>query len=109
MRSGMHRFYSTAARSELRNLFQQLSDESEAMMSICAAIHVYLTEGNSVTFMEHTDRALRIFRAELDGNSGSAVGGTMCAGLLVCTLSVSYLCVHSYCLIRFLPIDTNLS
>ena len=89
MCSGIERFYSSTARAELGNTFKQLSDESEAMMSICAAIHVYLKEGNSVTFMEHTDRALQTFRAELAACSGSAVGGTMCAGLLVCVLSVS--------------------
>lgn len=102
MRLGMHRFYSTAARAELKAIFQQLTDESEAVMSICAAIHIYLKEGNSLTFMEHTDHALQIFRAELEGSSGSAVGGTMCAGLLVCTLSVSRL-VSMF----VLPIETN--
>lgn len=89
----MHRFYGTTARLELRALFQRLSDESEAMMSICATIHVYLTEGGSLFFMEHADHALQTFRSELEGYSGSATGGTMCAGLLLCTLSVSDLAV----------------
>jgi hypothetical protein len=84
--------YATEAQSWLQPFFRQLSEQSGALIHVCAAIQGYMNdrqEGLSLTSMEFVQDALQTFRTELASRGKTMHNATVIAGLLMCTLLVS--------------------
>jgi hypothetical protein len=70
----------------------QYANQSPALLVVCANIQILLEDGPSVKFHRHFERVLEFFRRELFASSDKLNSATLGAGLLLCTLSVSFLC-----------------
>ncbi|KAF5660893.1 transcriptional regulatory protein pro-1 [Fusarium heterosporum] len=89
MHHGLNRLYTTEASSWIKPIFEDMAQQSPALVIIGGAIQGYMDDGcqgMSVKSMEHVDLALRTFRQELSDRYEKIHASTICAGLLVCSL-----------------------
>ncbi|KAM0469430.1 hypothetical protein ACHAP7_010010 [Fusarium lateritium] len=89
MNNGLNRLYSTEANSWIKPFFEDMAQQSPALVIIAGAIQGYLDDGHqgmSVKSMEYIDLALQTFRQELSDRYAKMHVATICAGLLVCSL-----------------------
>ena len=82
--------YRTSTDSWMRNMIEELSQESPALISVCAALeltHPAYPREQHYLFVEN---ALRVFRSEItdDATFRNFRRGTLCACLLISTISV---------------------
>ncbi|KAJ4327288.1 hypothetical protein N0V84_002301 [Fusarium piperis] len=82
--------YSTDRNDWFKSHLCHLAYESEALLSILIATHLYTVNPKSPTseFEEYYNRSLRLFRGQLDSYDGTPNMGIMCAGLFICTLNL---------------------
>lgn len=91
MKNGLNRLYATEANSWIKPFFEDMAQQSPALVIIAGAIQGYLDDGRqgiSVKSMEYIDLALQTFRQELSDRYAKMHVATICAGLLVCSLCV---------------------
>ena len=83
--------YATRTVEWVSPLIRSLAQTSDALFIVLKALHLFYKyrQKLSIRFHEEVDRALKAFRSELDSGLGTMDGGTMCAGLFLCTLNVS--------------------
>lgn len=83
--------YATRTVEWVLPLIRSLAQTSDALFIVLGALHLFCKyrQNLSIKFHEEVDRALKAFRSELDSGLGTMDGGTMCAGLFLCTLNVS--------------------
>ncbi|KAH6963335.1 hypothetical protein DER45DRAFT_552814 [Fusarium avenaceum] len=89
MKNGLNRLYSTEANSWIKPFFEDMAQQSPAVVIIAGAIQGYFDDGDqgiSVKSMEYIDLALQTFRQELSDRYAKMHVATICAGLLVCSL-----------------------
>ncbi|SPJ78591.1 uncharacterized protein FTOL_06980 [Fusarium torulosum] len=89
MKNGLNRLYATEANSWIKPFFEDMAQQSPALVIIAGAIQGYLDDGRqgiSVKSMEYIDLALQTFRQELSDRYAKMHVATICAGLLVCSL-----------------------
>ncbi|KAF4449508.1 Transcriptional regulatory protein pro-1 [Fusarium austroafricanum] len=89
MNNGLNRLYTTEATSWIKPFFADMAHQSPALVMIAGAIQAYMDDGKrgmSVRAMESVEIALQTFRQELSTRYETMHQGTLCAGLLVCSL-----------------------
>ncbi|KAH7021885.1 hypothetical protein EDB80DRAFT_556632 [Ilyonectria destructans] len=89
LQHGIYSLYATSTDDQFKQNFAQASTESPALVSVCLALEL-MSEHKDVAEEAHLsfERALHIFGNEL-GNCDCVINrGTLCAGLVLCTLSI---------------------
>lgn len=93
---GIHNIYSTTIHEWVKPLIAEQAKPSTALFVVCANLQIFLEDGHSLRFHQQFDHALRAFQAELSACNGIIKARTLGAGLLLCTLSVSWpMCTSS--------------
>lgn len=86
-----------------KNNLRQASKKSLSLVSICRTYQfVYEQPETDETHSKFRD-APRIFQDELQERNGIINGGTLCAGLILCTLSVGFVIEHPIVLYLIFP------
>ncbi|KAH6988841.1 hypothetical protein BKA56DRAFT_477064 [Ilyonectria sp. MPI-CAGE-AT-0026] len=86
---GIYSLYATSTDDQLKQNFAQASTESPALVSVCLALEL-MSQHKDVAEEAHLsfERALHIFKNELSNCAGVMKRGTLCAGLVLCTISI---------------------
>ncbi|KAM5352834.1 hypothetical protein ACJ41O_005556 [Fusarium nematophilum] len=88
LESKIHLLHATSTDDAMIQNFREASKESAALMAVCLALQLYGEPDQVERFHLCFERALGIFKQELEACGGALKRGTLCAGLLLCTASV---------------------
>ncbi|UZP36722.1 hypothetical protein NXS19_004538 [Fusarium pseudograminearum] len=88
LESGIYSLFATSTDDSLKDNLRQASKQSLALVSICCAYQFVSEYPETEEAYSQFRNALRVFQDELEERGGTLNGGTLCAGLILCTLSI---------------------
>ncbi|KAL0944987.1 uncharacterized protein CTRU02_202874 [Colletotrichum truncatum] len=87
--SGLCRLYSTEVQSWMQPFFEEVAMESRALVLVGGALQRFLEDNHGYPLaqsLEAIGLALQTFRTELESRHNAIQVGTICAGILICTI-----------------------
>ncbi|KAF4966918.1 hypothetical protein FSARC_5451 [Fusarium sarcochroum] len=96
LENGINTLYATSTNDNFREEIRNAARESPALVSVCLVLQSTSKSYPTEKIHLELEKALHVFHEELAECAGSMNRGTLCAGLVLCTVLVSLLSIPRY-------------
>ncbi|WZH40605.1 Zn_clus Fungal Zn 2-Cys 6 binuclear cluster domain containing protein [Fusarium acuminatum] len=88
LESGIYKLFATSVNDRFLQDLRQATKQSPALVTMCCAFQLMWEHPETESSRKEFENAVRIFQDELEQRNGIIQGATLCAGSILCTLSM---------------------
>ncbi|KAI6764487.1 hypothetical protein HG530_008276 [Fusarium avenaceum] len=88
LETGIYKLFATSVDDRFIHELREATKQSPALVTMCCAFQLMWEHPDTESSHKEFENAVRIFQDELEQRNGILQGGTLCAGSILCTLSM---------------------